>query len=192
VDNFSSAQPIVDNSYPSFSLASRSERGVITRTYLWSGRGRLVAQRGGKSPHQHDIEVSVGCCLQRQSGGGDYPKMPAVAPFPVSESEFFIVGRLGGGRLPVNWIIMEPQIRSSISKGGANPRKAFCERQELIFVRANKCLPLSGRPRVLQKGGGNSPHYTGFRRFFPMPAGGKSPNPRKLQNLYIRSRSSAV
>ncbi len=85
--------------------------------------------------------------------GGDYPKMPAVAPFPVSESKFFIVGRLGGGRLPVNRIIMEPQIRSSISKGGANPRKPFCERQELIFVRANKCLTLSGRPRVLQKGG---------------------------------------
>jgi hypothetical protein len=178
VDNFCSAQPIVDNSYLSLSLASRSERGVITRTSIWCGRGRLVAQRGGVNPRTKAISSSRLVAHSGTNRGGDYPKMAVVAPLPISQSRLFIVGRLGGGRLPVNRVIIGPQIGSSISKGGANPRKAFCERQALIFVRANKCLPLSGQPRVLQKGG-NSPHDTAFSRFFAIPAGGQIPERKK-------------
>jgi hypothetical protein len=98
--------------------------------------------------------------------GGDYPKMPAAAPFPVSQSKFFIVGRLGGGRLPVNRIIMEPQIRSSISKGGGKSPKSFlrtaradfCAREQVFTpLRSSTRAPEGGViPRTTQVSVGSS------------------------------------
>jgi hypothetical protein len=192
VDNFCSAQPIVDNSYLSLSLASRSERGVITRTSIWCGRGRLVAQRGGVNPRTKAISSSRLVAHSGTNRGGDYPKMAVVAPLPISQSRLFIVGRLGGGRLPVNRVIIGPQIGSSISKGGGKSPKSFlrtasadfCAREQVFTsLGSATCAPEGGViPRTTQLSVGSSR----YRR------GGKSPNARKPQNLYLRSRSLAV
>ncbi len=143
---------------------------MITRTSIWCRRGWLVAQRGGKSPHQGDIELSVGCPLRHQ-WGGDYPKMAVVAPLPISQSRLFIVGRLGGGRLPVNRVIIGPQIGSSISKGGGKSPKSFlrtasadfCAREQVFTsLGSATCAPEGGViPRTTQLSVGSSRYRRG-------------------------------